>query len=74
MIKNEIEAEGLSSPKSIGILTVLRCISQWSKFGDSSLKGWQAIMRKAQNGINLDFKLYLTLKVKVDQPQKQKVS
>ena len=27
IIKNEIEAEGLSRPKSIGILTVLRCIS-----------------------------------------------
>ena len=26
-IKNEIDAEGLSRPKSIGILTVLRCIS-----------------------------------------------
>ena len=27
MIKNEIETEGLSSPKSIGILTVLGCMS-----------------------------------------------
>ena len=26
-IKNEIQAEGLSRPKSTGILTVLRCIS-----------------------------------------------
>ena len=26
-MKIEIEAEGLSRPKSIGILTVLRCIS-----------------------------------------------
>ena len=26
-IKNEIEAEGLSRPKSTGILAVLRCIS-----------------------------------------------
>ena len=56
MIKNEIEAEGLSRPKSTGILTVLRCISgpnlvivAWT--GDKLLYG------QAQNGINLDLQV-----------------
>ena len=42
-IKNEIEVEGLSRPKSKWILTVQRCISG-PKFGDSSLNGWQVIV------------------------------
>ena len=60
MIKNEIEAEGLSCPKSIGILTVLRCISGlnlvilvWT--GDKLSCG------EAQNGINLEFQVRFDL-------------
>ena len=56
MIKNEIEAESLSCPKSTGIITVLRCISgpnlvivAWT--GDKLLHG------QAQNGINLDLQV-----------------
>ena len=56
MIKNEIEAEGLSCPKWTGILTVLRCVSgpnlvivAWT--GDKLLYG------QAQNGINLDLQV-----------------
>ena len=55
-MKNEIEAEGLSRPKSTGILTVLRCISgqnlvvvAWT--GDKLLYG------QAQNGINFDLQV-----------------
>ena len=56
MIKNEIEAEGLSRSKSSGILTVLRCISgpnllivAWT--GDKLFYG------QAQNGINLEMQV-----------------
>ena len=55
-IKNEIEAEVLSRPKSTGILTVFRCITgpnlvivAWT--GDKLLYG------QAQNGINLDLQV-----------------
>ena len=57
MIKNEIEAEGLSRLKSTRILTVLRCISgpnlvivAWTGYN-------KLLYRQAQNGINLDLQV-----------------
>ena len=59
-IKNKIEAEGLSRPKLIEILTISRCISgpnlvilAWT--GDKLSCG------QAQNGINLDFEVKFDL-------------
>ena len=43
-IENESEDQNQSSPKLVGILTVLRCIFR-SKFGDSSLNGWWVMVR-----------------------------
>ena len=60
MIKNEIEAECLSSPKLTWVLTVLRCISgpnfvfrAWT--GDK-LSSWQA-----QNDVKFDFQIKFDL-------------
>ena len=54
MIKNKIEAESLSRPKSIGILTVLRCNSE-PNFVILAWTGDKLSCGQAQNGINFDF-------------------
>ena len=68
-IKNEIEAEGLSRPKSTGILTVLRCISgphlvivAWT--GDKLLYG------QAQNEVKFDFQVEFDLESQDRSPPK----
>ena len=53
-LKCEIESHAESSPKSVGILTGLRCISGsnleiLTSFGDDLFSG------QAQNGVNFDF-------------------
>ena len=67
-IKNEIQGQGQSAPKSTWILTVVRYI-----FG-SNLKiltwiGGEFLHGQAQNGVNFYYKLNLALKVKVNQPK-----
>ena len=52
-IENDIEAEGLSSPKSIGILTLLRCISS-PNLVILAWMGEKVSSGRAQNGMNLD--------------------
>ena len=68
-ITNETEGQGQSSPKSIGILTVLRCI-----FGPNleipTSTSSELLHRQAQNGVNFYFYVQFDL-VKVNQPQKQ---
>ena len=54
-IKNKIEAEGLSRPKSMRILTVLRCNSG-PNLVILAWMGDKLVYRQAQNGINLDSK------------------
>ena len=55
-IKNETEHQGQSSPKSIGTLTVLRCI-----FGPNleilTSIGGDFSHRQAQNGVNFDLEV-----------------
>ena len=41
----------------------------WSKFGDLAWMSDELWCGQAQNGVNFDFNLHLTLKVKVDWPQ-----
>ena len=60
MFKNSIEAEGLSSPKSIGILTVLRCISG-PNLVILAWTGDKLSCQQAQNRINLDFRVKFDL-------------
>ena len=64
--KNDIEAEGLSHPKSIGILTVSICI-----FGPQLVILASYRANKVQWDIFFNFKLNLTLKIKVNQFTKQ---
>ena len=69
MIKIESEAEGLSRPKSIGILTVLRCISCpdlviLTKTGDKLSSG------QAQNEVKFDFQVKFDLEVQGRSPSK----
>ena len=73
MFKNEIEAEGLSDPKSTGISTVIKCISR-PNLVILAWIGGNLSCSQAQNWVNFDFKLNLTLKVTVDQPGKQQES
>ena len=47
LIKIDLEGQGQSTPKTIEILTVLRCV--WSKFGDSNWNRWNVIVRKSTN-------------------------
>ena len=72
-IENEFEDQDQSIPKLAGILTELRCI-----FGQNleilASTGGEWSRRQAQNSVNFDFKLNLTLKVKVNQPPKQQGS
>ena len=70
-IENEIEAEGLSCPKSIGILTVLRCISRpdlviVAETGDKLSCG------QAQNEVKFDFHVKLDLEGQGRSPPKIK--
>ena len=53
-IKNEIEAECLSSPKSTWVLTVLRCISA-PNLASLAWTGDKLSDGQAQNGIKFDF-------------------
>ena len=69
MIKIESEAEGLSRPKSIGILTVLRCISCpdlviLAYTGDKLSSG------QAQNEVKFDFHVKFDLEVQGRPPPK----
>ena len=59
-IKNEIEAERLSRPKSKGILTALRCISG-SNLVILAWTGDKLLCGQAQNGINLVFQVKFDL-------------
>ena len=59
-IKNEIEAEGISRPKSIGILTVFRCIPG-SYLVILAWMGDNLSCRTAQNGITLEFNVKFDL-------------
>ena len=54
MIKNEIEAEGLSCPKSVGILSILRCISG-PNLAILACTGDKLLCGQAENLKNLDF-------------------
>ena len=69
MIKIESEAEGLSRPKSIGILTVLRCIS-CPDLVILAYTGDKLSCGQAQNEVKSTFTLNWTLKFKVDHPSK----
>ena len=69
MVKNETEAEGSSRPKSIGVLTVLRCISG-PNLVILAWTGAKLSCGQAQIRINLDF----MLEIKVNQPPKQQRS
>ena len=64
----DIENQGQSTPKTIGFLTILRCISgpNLMILTETSEK---LSCGQAQNEVKFDFKLNLTLKVKVDHPQ-----
>ena len=68
-LKKETEDQGQSSPKSIGTLTMRRCL-----FGPNleilTSNGGGLSRRQAQNGVNFDFESNLTLKVKVNRPLK----
>ena len=70
MIKNEIEAECLSSPKSIWVLTVLRCI-----FGRNLLSlawtGDKLSYGQAQNWIKFYFQVKFDPEIKIDRPPNQ---
>ena len=59
-IKNEIEADGLWSPKSTVILTVLKCISG-PNMVVLALTGDKLSCRQTENGINLDFQVKIDL-------------
>ena len=66
-IENESEDQNQSSPKLSSAKMHLR-----SKFDDSSLNGWWVmVLTSSKVGKIWLFKLNLTLKVKVDHPQKQ---
>ena len=68
MIKNKIEAEGLSRSKSTGILTVSRCISG-PNLVILAWTGDKLLYRQVWNGINLDlqvrFKIIYKLKLRL---------
>ena len=67
-IENEIEDQNQSIPKLIKILTPVFCT-----FGPNVvILAWtsdELSCRQAQNGVNFDLKLNLTLKVTVNHPQ-----
>ena len=67
-IKNWIEEQFQTSPKLVGIWTVLRCIFVPNLEVVTSISGelWHG---QAQNGVNFDLKLHLTLKDNVNHSQ-----
>ena len=73
-IRNTTEDRGQSIPKSIGILTVLRCIlvQIWKSFNQWWLITWTN--SQSQNGVNFYFEVNLTLKAKVNHHQKHQGS
>ena len=68
-IRNTTEDRGQSIPKSIGILTVLRCIlvQIWKSFNQWWLITWTN--SQSQNGVNFYFEVNLTLKVSQSPPK-----
>ena len=69
MIKIESEAEGLSRPKSIGILTVLRCIS-CTDLVILAYTGDKLLCGQAQNEVKFDFHVKFDLEVQGRSPPK----
>ena len=69
-IKNWIADQFQSSPKLVGIWTVLRCIFVPNLEIVTPIDGelWHA---QAQNGVNFDLEFNLTLKVTINHPTKQ---
>ena len=68
-IKIESEAEGLSRPKSIGILTVLRCIS-CPDLVILAYTGDKLSCGQAQNEVKFDFHVKFDLEVQGRSPPK----
>ena len=62
MIKIEIDADGVSPPKSIGILTVLRCIS-CPDLVILAYTGNKLLCGQAQNEVKFDFQVEFDLEV-----------
>ena len=70
LVKFDLEGQGHLPPQTIGIFTKLLCTSG-QNFLILAWMGNELWCGQAQNGVNYDFRLNLTLKVKVNCPQEQ---
>ena len=68
--KFNLTCQAQSTPKTIGILTKVFCTSG-PNFVVLAGTGDELSHGQAQNAVNFDFKVKLTLKVKVTHPSKQ---